>query len=149
MHVSAQVGELHCIFETLAVLNLSASPWGAPVLIRNRLVWLQGMDLQTVDAMIALLEGRGDSKLSKAEWFENLRKCVGLAHTIEACACVGTPEYEHMATQASVVKWLPPVEAGVGDKESARLSTRRMLAWLPPAEADANDKGDVTEIRAV
>ena len=99
--------------------------------------------------MIALLDGRGDSKLSKTEWIENLQKCVGLAHTIAACACVGTPEYEHMATQASVVNWLPPVE-GVGDKEeSARLSIPRMLAWLPPAAADAHDKGDVTEIRAV
>ena len=107
------------------------------------------MDFKTVDAMIALLDGRGDSKLSKTEWIENLQKCVGLAHTIEACACVGTPEYEHMATQASVVKWLLPVEEGVGDKESVLLSIPRMLAWLPPAAAYAHDTGDVTEIRAV
>jgi hypothetical protein len=106
------------------------------------------MDFLTVDAMIALLDGRGDSKLSRTEWIENLQKCVGLAHTIAACACVGTPEYEHMATQASVVTWLPSA-GGVVDKESARLSIRRMLVWLPPAAADTHDKGDATEIRVV
>ena len=40
------------------------------------------------------------------------------------------------ACQASVLKWLPPAEEGEGDevseKETARLSIRRMLAWLPP-----------------
>jgi len=102
-----------------------------------------------VEELIATLDGKGAGQVSKAEWLQSAQKCVGLAHTIAACACAGTPEYEHMATQASGVTWLPPVEAGVGDKESVLLSIPRMLAWLPPAAAYAHDKGDVTEIRAV
>lgn len=41
-----------------------------------------GTKMLTVDELIATLDGDGDQKVSKAEWVENLGKCVGLAHCL-------------------------------------------------------------------
>jgi hypothetical protein len=52
--------------------------------------FMQGTKMLTVDELIATLDGDGDKKVSKAEWVENLGKCVGNPRSF------GTPELKHM-----------------------------------------------------
>ena len=50
----------------------------------------------TVDELIATLDGDGDKKVSKAEWVENLGKCVGNPRSS------GTPELKHMLSYCQI-----------------------------------------------
>ena len=53
-------------------------------------LFMQGTKMLTVDELIAILDGDGDKKVSKAEWVENLGKCVGNPRSFR------TPELKHM-----------------------------------------------------
>ncbi len=62
--------------------TLVALPGGGSNADWNRLDLLQGTGFQTVEELIATLDGKGASQVSKAEWLQSAQKCVGLAHTI-------------------------------------------------------------------